>query len=220
LNSIEDNRLQPRASTVTQFFRSFMAVMPALLLAACVTVAPHTVSMDNIRGLKLVDVEITGAEVIRSWPDLESAYAKSPNADPEIVQRLQPNSVGALPPARDFIAAELRRMIKSEFDTQFADVFVGPRAARAMVHLKAVDIPSSGPLLIGGQTAVIDAEITLLDARSGAPMISYPGNSANRYLPGGLIAPIARAAVGDEGRRLLQRYMQQHREWLLRSAQS
>lgn len=123
-------------------------------------------------------------------------------------------------PARDFIAAELRTMVKSEFNSQFADVFVGSRPARAVVHLKTVDIPSSGRLLIGGQTAIIDAEITLVDARSGAPIVSYPGNSATRYIPGGVIARIARVAIGDEGRRLLERYMQQYREWLLRSAQS
>lgn len=123
-------------------------------------------------------------------------------------------------PARDFIAAELRTMVKSEFNSQFADVFVGSRPARAVVHLKTVDIPASGRLLIGGQTAIIDAEITLVDARSGAPIVSYPGNSATRYIPGGVIAPIARVAIGDEGRRLLERYMQQYREWLLRSAQS
>lgn len=72
-------------------FRLLIAFAPALLLAACVSVAPHTISMDSIRDLKLVDVEITCAEVIRSWPNLETAYA------PEIVQRLQLNSVGALP---------------------------------------------------------------------------------------------------------------------------
>ena len=203
-----------------RFFHALAVLAPALLLAACVTVAPHTISMESIRGLKLVDVEITGAEVIRSWPELETAYARSPNADSEIVQRLQLSSVGALPPARDFIAAELRAMVKSEFNTQFADVFVGSRPARAVVHLKTVDIPSSGRLLIGGQTAIIDAEITLVDARSGASIIFYPGNSATRYLPGGVIAPIARAAIGDEGRRLLQRYTQQYRDWLLTGAQS
>lgn len=63
-------------------FRSLIAFAPALLLAACVSVAPHTISMDSIRDLKLVDVEITGAEVIRSWPDLET-YARSPNAIPK-----------------------------------------------------------------------------------------------------------------------------------------
>jgi hypothetical protein len=65
-----------------------MAVGPVLLLAACMTVAPHTVSQENIRNLKLVDVEISGAEVIRSWPAGEEAYARSPDADPNLVQRL------------------------------------------------------------------------------------------------------------------------------------
>jgi hypothetical protein len=60
-----------------------IAFAPALLLAACVSVAPHTISMDSIRDLKLVDVEITCAEVIRSWPNLETAYARSPNAIPK-----------------------------------------------------------------------------------------------------------------------------------------
>ena len=199
-------------------FRALVALAPALLMTACMTVAPHTLSMDSIRGLKLVDVEIGGAEVIRSWPELEAAYAKSPNADPEIVQRLQLSAVGALPPARDFAAAELRAMIKSEFDTQFANVFVGSRPARAVVRLKTVDIPSSGRLLIGGQTAIIDAEVTLVDARTGAPIISYPGNPATRHIPGGVIGPLARVALGDEGRRLLQRYMQQYHDWLLRES--
>ena len=125
-------------------FRSLIAFAPALLLAACVSVAPHTISMDSIRDLKLVDVEITCAEVIRSWP-----ISRPLTLD----LRMQSRNRAATPvkfrrrvaPARDFIAAELRTMVKSEFNSQFADVFVGSRPARAVVHLKTVDIPVVRP---------------------------------------------------------------------------
>jgi hypothetical protein len=87
-----------------RFFRALAALAPGLLLAACMTVAPHTLTQDHVRNLKLVDVEISGTEVIRSWPAGEEAYARSPDADPSLVQRLPTSLVSDFPPVQVFIA--------------------------------------------------------------------------------------------------------------------
>jgi hypothetical protein len=205
---------------VITFLRRVAAFAPALLLAACVTVAPHTLSQDNIHNLKVVDVEISGVEVVRSWPEGEEHYARSPDADPAIVSRLQTSLVSDFPPVQAFIAGELKAIFKSEFDSQFRPIFAGQRPVRAFVHLKKFDVPSVARRMFLGGAAVFDAEIDLRDARTGASVLFYSGDSSSKLLLGGMSAPIAAAIAGDQGRPMIQDYMKQYRDWLLRGAQS
>jgi hypothetical protein len=205
---------------VITFLQRVIAFAPALLLAACMTVAPHTVSQENIRNLKLVDVEISGVEVIRSWPAGEDAYARSPDADPNLVQRLPTSLVSDFPPVQAFIAGELKTIFKSEFDAEFGSVFVGQRPVKAFVHLKKFDVPSVARRMFLGGGAIIEAEIDLRDPKTGASILYYSGDWSKKMLLGGLSAPVAAAIAGDQGRPLVHDFLLQYRDWLLRSAQS
>jgi hypothetical protein len=205
---------------VIAFLQRIIAVAPSLVVAACVTVAPHTVSQDNIRNLKLVDVEISGTEVIRSWPAGEEAYARSPDADPNLVQRLPTSLVSDFPPVQAFIAGELRTIFKSEFDAEFRPVFVGQRPVKAFVHLKKFDVPSVARRMFLGGGAIIEAEVDLRDAKTGASVLYYSGDWSTKLLLGGLGAPVAAAMAGDQGRPLVHDFLLQYRDWLLRGAQS
>jgi hypothetical protein len=202
------------------FVRHAFVAASALLLAGCVTVAPHTVSQDTIHDLKIVDVEISGVEVIRSWPAGEEAYARSPGADPAIVPRLQTSLVSDFPPVQAFIAGELKGIFKSEFDSQFAGIFSGRRPVRALVHIKQFDVPSVARRIFLGGPAMFNAEIDLRDARTGASVLYYSGDYSSKLLLGGVSAPIAAAVAGDQGRPVIQDYLAQYRNWLLRGAQS
>jgi hypothetical protein len=202
------------------FFRRVLAFAPALVVAACVTVAPHTLSQANIHDLRIVDVEISGVEVIRSWPAGEEAYARSPGADPAVVPRLQTSLVSDFPPVQAFIAGELKGIFKSEFDSQFRAIFAGQKPVRAFVHLKKFDVPSVARRIFLGGPAVFDADIDLRDARTGASVLFYSGDSSSKLLLGGMSAPIAAAIAGDQGRPVIQDYLTQYRNWLLRGAQS
>ena len=201
-------------------FRSLVALAPALFVAACVTVAPHTLSQDNIHNLKLVDVEISGTEVIRSWPEGEEHYARSPGADPAIVSRLQTSSISDFPPVQAFIAGELKTIFKTEFDSQFSSIFVGRRPVRAFVRIKTFHVPSVAQRVFINNTAVMDAEIDLRDAKTGTSVLFYSGAYSSKRLLGGLSAPVAAAIAGDQGRPMIQDYLTQYRDWLLRGAQS
>jgi hypothetical protein len=67
---------------------------------------------------------------------------------------------------------------------------------------------------------VIEAEVDLRDAKTGASVLYYSGNSSTKLLLGGLSAPVAAAIAGDQGRPLVRDFLLQYRDWLLRSAQS
>jgi hypothetical protein len=205
---------------VITFLQRVVAFAPALLVAACVTVAPHTASIDNIRNFKLVDVEISGVEVIRSWPAGEEAYARSPDADPNLVQRLPTSLVSDFPLVQAFIAGELKNIFKSEFDTEFRSVFVGQRPVKAFVHLKKFDVPSVARRVFLGGGAIIEAEVDLRDAKTGTSVLYYSGDWSTKMLLGGLSAPVAAAIAGDQGRPLVHDFLLQYRDWLLRAAQS
>jgi hypothetical protein len=205
---------------VFAFVRYMLVVAPAVLLTACATVAPHTVSQDTIHNLRIVDVEVTGAEAIRSWPEAEKAYAQSPGADAASVQGVQTRAVSLFPPIRDFAAAQLRTMLRAEFDAKLGPVLKGPRAARAVVHLKKLDIPSGGRLLLGNEPGSLDAEVTLVDARTAAPIVSYPGKTALYYNSGGIGGALLSAIADDPAITLVGKYTGYYRDWLLSTAQS
>jgi hypothetical protein len=209
-----------QSSTVMRFLQGVIACAPAFLLAACATVAPHTLSQTSIHDLKVVDVEISGAEVIRSWPAGEEAYARSPSADPAIVPRLQTSLVSDFPAVQAFIAGELKAIFKAEFDSQLRPIFAGQRPVRAFVHIKKFDVPSVARRMFLGGPAVFDAEVDLRDAKTGLSVLFYTGDYSSKILLGGLSAPIAAAIAGDQGRPLIQDFLQQYRDWLLRGAQS
>jgi hypothetical protein len=203
------------------FVRHALVAASILFLVGCVTVAPHTVSLDTIHNLKIVDVEITGGEAIRSWPEGEKAYAQSPGADPAIIQGLQTKAISLFPPVRDFAAAQLRTMLRAEFDAKLGPALNGPRAVRAVVHLKKFDIPSGGRLILtGSEPASFDADVTLVDARTGAPVVSYPGKTALYYNSGGIGGALLSAIADDPAIQLVQKYTGYYRDWLLGTAQS
>jgi hypothetical protein len=128
--------------------------------------------------------------------------------------------VSDFPPVQVFIAGELKTIFKSEFETNFHSVFVGQRPVKALVHLKRFDVPSVARRVFLGGGAVIEAEVDLRDAKTGASVLYYSGNSSTKLLLGGLSAPVAAVIAGDQGRPLVRDFLLQYRDWLLRSAQS
>jgi len=187
-----------------------------LMLASCATIPPPAMSVDEIASFKLVGVEVHGVQVIRSWPVQEKRFLAT-NADPEIARRLPDESAQNFPVVQAFFQAALQRMFADHLEGALAPVMRGARPVRAVVTLKQFDVPSVVRRVLIDQYAKIQLTIDIIDAKTNALLISYPGPYHQQWLFGGLSAPIADAIAADYDpeNTLIANYILDYRTWLV-----
>ena len=157
------------------FSRIFYTFGLFLLVSACVSVPPHALSPTEFQKYRITHVSVEGVEVIRSWPAQEQTYVKSNPADFETVNRLQAEPASNFPALRAHIQRVLDERFKLEFASQVTPVFTGTRPVKAIVRLKTFDVPSAARRVLVDQNAKIKAEIDLVDASTGVPVVRYDG---------------------------------------------
>ncbi len=196
--------------------RRFALLSMALAVSGCITVAPHSVSVSELQRYRLTDVVVEGVEVIASWPVEEANYLASVPPDPELANRLRTQPAHAFPELRSHFQRVLTDRFRIELMTQASPVLTGSQPARAVVRLKRFDVPSTARRVFVDQDAKIQADIDLVDARTGAAILRYEGPIRLRRLIGGILAPIA---VGidpsDTGHPMVTEYVSSYRNWLL-----
>lgn len=190
----------------------------AAVLAACATVPPHSLTDNDFQKYRIADVSVEGVEVVRSWPVEEEIYLRSGRAAPDVASRLQSEPASNFPDLQAHIQRALTDRLKMEFASQVSPMFTGTRPVRAMVRLKAFDVPSTTRRVLVDDQAKMKADIVLVDAGSGATVLSYEGPHRTRKLFGGLLTPIAVALdKSDAGYAIISDYMTTYRSWLLRT---
>ena len=195
-----------------------LLVVPMLLaVGACVSVPPPTVSLGEIASYKLTGVEVQGVEVVRSWPSAEKLFLASANSDPEIARRLPAESAQNFPAVQAFFRVELQRVFGFAFETWVAPVMRGGRPVKAVVTLKIFDVPSVARRVLVDQDAKIELTIDLVDPKTNAILLHYPGPYKQQRMRGGLAAPLVDAIQGndDPGKGLIANYVSDFRDWLV-----
>jgi hypothetical protein len=196
--------------------RRFFAVATMLLLAGCMSAPPHSLSIANLQQYRIADVSVEGVEVIRSWPVQEETFVKATAADQETINRLQSEPAANFPGLRAHMHRVLTERFKLEFSSQVSPIFTGPKPVKAVVRLTTFDVPSGARRVLIDQDAKIKANIDLVDAATGAPILHYEGPFRSRRLIGGLATAIAVAFDrSDVGYSLVTDYMTAYRDWLL-----
>ena len=178
------------------------------MMAACATVKSHNFGSQNVRGLGLAEVQVEFAPKLRlSWPAEEKAAKQAAGGDApkEAIQ------------AR--VTETIKDRVKTALMTEAGRDLAGPRKIRAVVTVKSFHIPGMATRILISSAASFDAEITLVDMNTNAPIITYPGKIAAVGLSGGLVAPLE-AALGDQtdpGWMLIYDYTSNYRKWLLQT---
>ncbi|SDR61488.1 hypothetical protein SAMN05519103_07477 [Rhizobiales bacterium GAS113] len=174
-------------------------------------------SVDEISSFKLAGVEVRGGEVIHSWPVEEQHFLATGNVDPEIARRLPSESAQNFPPVQAYFQTSLQRVFNAQFDGSVAPIMRGTRPVKAIVTLKQFDVPSVLRRVLIDQYAKIQLDIDVVDSKTGAHVLFYPGPYRQKWLFGGLSAPIAASIAGDDdpGMELVTTYMSDYRTWLL-----
>lgn len=193
------------------------ALGAALALAGCVT-AENSLSQNDIAGMRLTGVTVTYVPTaFIQWEDGVRAYAASKGSvDPQVP------SVARTPEGQAYVQNLLASRIKAGIERAMSGQLNGSRPVRLEVVVKRFDIPSAVQTIIAGGGRGMTADTNLVDARTGALILA--NSSQGVYLPsgGGLLGSAIQAAMDNAAEqspadKIVARYAEDYRDWLLRS---
>ena len=192
------------------------AVALLLTLAGCVTVE-NTLSQSDVADMKLTGVAVNvdpGAMVI--WEDGLRAYAAAKGVPDDQIM-----GFARTPEAKAYVQNALAARVKAGVERVMAGTLIGRRPVRLDVTVRSFEI--AGPLmsiLIGGGRGMT-ADATLVDARTGAVIISSPKESVALPAGSGLLGTAIQAAIDSSSDqsvtdKVIATFGQDYRRWLLR----
>jgi hypothetical protein len=195
----------------------FAVLAGALALTGCVT-AENSLSANDIAGMKLAGVTVSYAPDARIvWDDGIRAYAASKG----IVEDMA--TATNTPEGKAYVQNMLASRIKGNVDRQMAGQLNGTRPVRLDVVVHSFAIASAVQRIVIGGGHGMTADATLVDARTGAVILSHPKLMANVAAAGGLIGTAVQSAIEaaskvDNTDTVANRWGATYRDWLLRRA--
>jgi hypothetical protein len=200
--------------------RIILCLLLGLALTGCITAA-NTLSLEQLASFRLQAVDVTvapNARILWDGPEEGSARPMSAQAAPASAQAgpagVVPRAAGAAEgQAHQTVAELLRKAMIAEVGPELN----GARPVRLAVRIHEVEISSPIQRIIIGGNHRIMADVDLLDARSGAPLLSLPAHTVLVGAGGGLVGVALDTIIRDEPIRLVTTaYAREYRNWLLR----
>ena len=192
--------------------RVIFVAFVALALAGCQT-ATNTLSVDDVATLKYAGVDVRFApEATIWWGDGERAYAASKGQP-----ATESDNLAKTPEGQAYLRNMIAAKVKAAMERQLAGGLTGTRPVRVTVTVKGVQIASAiQRILIGGHHNMT-ADVTLVDARTGAALLPYAAQSSMAMAGQGLVGTLADAALmAAPLDRVVDNYADQYSGWLLR----
>ncbi len=183
----------------------------AAALSGCVSV-PNPLSPPQVEALHLtaVTVEVDPAATLW-WGDGDRAYARSkglPEQDSEELSKA--------PEARAFIAKAASDKIVAALQQQLKPVLAGQRPVKVIVTLRELRVTSVIQRILVGGPHEMTASVAIVDAKTGAPILSHPGQRSIARAGEGIGGTLADAAfLAAPIDRLTNNFAEDFRNWLL-----
>jgi len=184
----------------------------ALALAGCVT-AKNTMSMEDVATLKYAGTEVRFApNVVIWWGDGERAYAASKGQP-----ATESENLAKTPEGQAYVRNAISTKVKAAMDRHLGKSLIGTRPVRAVVTVKNITISSAVQRIIIGGNHAMGGDVTLTDARSGAPLLSYDGQTTPTGAGQGIAGALVDAALlPDPIDRVTDNYAIMYSNWLTR----
>ena len=192
------------------------AIAVLLTLAGCVTVE-NSLSQNDVSDMKLTGVTVNiDPHALIIWEDGLRAYAAAKGVPDDQIM-----GIARTPEAKAYVHNALAARVKAGVERAMAGTLVGRRPVRLEVTVRNFEI--AGPLmsiLIGGGRGMM-ADATLLDARTGAVIITSPKESVALPAGSGLLGTAVQAAIDSSSDqsvtdKIIATFGQDYRRWLLR----
>lgn len=191
--------------------------LASLVLAGCVTVSPRSVPINEVRNWKITKVDVSGSEVIHSWPAQEKIYIDQSKISDDEAKVVSSKSVQAHPGMRAHAQAALQQLVSSELRNALAADLNGSVPVTAIVRVKTFDVPSVVMRLLSESNAKFEAQIDIADPKSGRILLSYPGTLTLQNIGGGIGGLVIGSLIfhNDIAATLMRRNFSAYREWLV-----
>lgn len=195
----------------------FAALGIAFALAGCVTTAENSLSQNDIAGMRLTGVTVSFAPDAQvQWEDGIRAYAAA-----KAITDDQIATATNTPEGRAYVQGMLAPRIRAEIEKVMVGQLNGTRPVRLDVIVKTFALSSAVQrVLIGGGRGMV-ADANLVDARTGAVIIANPDLRAVLFAGQGIVGTAVQAAIDNAStqnvvEKLVDRYGESYRDWLLR----
>jgi hypothetical protein len=184
----------------------------ASALAGCVT-AKNTLSLEDVATLKYASTEVRFApDAVIYWGDGERAYAASKGQP-----ATESDNLAKTPEGQAYLRNTIATKVKTAMERNLGKSLKGTRPVRAVVTVKRVMIASAIQRIIIGGNHEMGGDVTLTDARTGAALLSYDGqttpSAAGQGIGGALIDA---ALLPDPIDRVTDNYAIRYTTWLTR----
>jgi hypothetical protein len=189
-----------------------------LALAGCKT-AENTLSQNDVSAMKLAGVTVRFApDASIQWEDGIRAYAVAKSIPDDQIA-----TAANTPEGNAFVQNLLGQRIKAGLERKVAPQLTGTRQVRLEIVVKHFAIAGAvQSVLIGGGRGM-RADATLVDARTGAVIISHPDMAAVLLAGSGIVGTAVQAAVDASSKdsvadKLVTQYGDIYCNWLLQRA--
>ena len=189
----------------------------ALALAGCVT-TENSLSANDIAAMKLTGITVSYApDALVVWDDGIRAYAASKG----IVEDMA--TATDTPEGKAYVRNLLASRVKGDVERQMAGQLNGTRPVRVDVVVRSFMIASAVQRIVIGGGHSMTADANLVDARTGAVILSHPNLAIGVGAAGGLVGTAVQAAVEaaakiDNTDSVANKWGATYRDWLLRRA--
>jgi hypothetical protein len=195
------------------------ALLVAFSLTGCVTTAENSLSANDIASMKLTGVNVSFVPDARvQWEDGIRAYATS-----KAITDDQIATATNTPEGKAYVLTMLAPVIKTGVTKSLNGLLKGTQPVRLEVVVKSFVLASAVQrILIGGGRGMV-ADATLVDAKTGAVIVAYPGMLAATYAGEGILGTAVTAAFDNASEqsvaeKLAYRYGEIYKRWLLHEA--
>ena len=197
-----------------RLFKLQLVACIALSLAACAT---HTRSLspDQIQSLRYTDTIVVFApDAALWWGDGERAYAASKGASAD-----QAETLAKTPEGQAYMRGQITSKMKAAMARHLAGKLIGERPVRVEVVIKNVTIASAAQRIILGGSHLMQGDVNLIDARSGAVLQTFVGQLSTAAAGQGIVQVAVEnmIATADPIDRLFDNFTEQYRRWLVGS---
>jgi hypothetical protein len=192
--------------------RAVVVALMAIGLAACVT-ASNTLSTDQVESFGYAGVKVTFApNATIWWGDGERAYAASKG-----LPATESEALAKTPEGQAYLRNAIASRVKTSADRYFTSTLNGTRPVRFEIVVTNVTIASGIQRVVLGGHHSMTADTTVVDAKTGAVLLPYPGQSAMALAGQGVAGVLIDAALlSDPIDRVVDDYMGQYARWFLR----
>lgn len=193
------------------------ALAVALALAGCVTTAENSLSQNDIANMRLTGVTVSFApDAGVQWEDGIRAYATA-----KAITDDQIATATNTPEGKAYVRTMLAPVIKAGVEKAMAGQLNGSRPVRLDVAVKSFAIASAVQRILIGGGRGMTADANLVDARTGAVIIANPDLRAFLAAGQGIVGTAVQAAIDSASaqspaEKLVGRYGENYRDWLLR----